>query len=598
MAGSFGWLRRLFTSLSQEDRKLAAAIANITGRTPVNLDLYKLAVRHSSFNSGANGEHNERLEFLGDAVLGIVVAEYLFKKFPKRNEGFMTEIRSRLVNGEALGQLAGKIGLDKLIQYEGRRKQPHTHRSMNGDAMEALIGAFYLDTDFNTTRAFILDRLIKPNVDLNEVVESDHNHKSRMIEWAQKHSRRLSFEIAADSGRGNKDFVANVILDGKQFATGSGFSKKKAEQAAALSAIKKIKDKAEKGTQFDDEPSDRRREGGREPREGRERDGRDNRRRDQQHLSENRSERGPRPPRAEREESATPTEPRQLRPERQSRAELGEEFERIDQPEPTPRPDRAERPERTDRPERTPRAERERGDRPERPERNDRQKPPRVNQEELYNEAAPLAPAEEAGITATEPRPERQPRQRPPRRERPPRRNKDSEVIGEATEPSEGIDAVSGPEPERGASNDTPVSDKEFKNIFNFAKDKEEVTPAPTAEPTPESKPQPATEPAPVFQVNVQRIQPKAVEIKPAQLPSVSAPQTTPGKRKWVNVSKGEEAASPAASADASGPAAADMARQAFNSISDEADAFINQLPAEEPTPSAEKPEEDSATQA
>ena len=553
---------------------------------PVNLDLYKLAVRHSSFNSGANGEHNERLEFLGDAVIGAVVAEYLFKKFPKRNEGFMTEIRSRLVNGEALGQLASKIGLDRLIQYEGRRKQPHTHRSMNGDAMEALVGAFYLDTDFNTTRTFILDRLIKPNVDLNEVVESDHNHKSRMIEWAQKNGRRLSFDIAPDSGRGNKDFVANVILDGKQFATGSGFSKKKAEQAAALAAIKKIKDKAEKGSQFDEKPSDRRRsESGREGREGREI--REERRRDQQQLSEHkteRSDRGPRQPRGEREDSASAPvqEPRAPRPERQPRVEA-ENTERAERPERAPRPERTERP--------------ERGDRPERGERNERQKPPRINQEELYNEAAPLAPAEDAGITATEPRPERQPRQKPQRRERPPRRNKDSEVIGEAGSGESDSLEVSEQTPQRGDSNDTPVSDKEFKDIFNFSKEKEEVAPVPQAAPQPEPQPEPAPA-APAFQVNVQRIQPKAVEIKPTEVPASPVAPATSGKRKWVNVSKGTEApVTPAAPAEEA-PAAADMARKAFDSISNEADAFINQLPAEEPAPSAEKSEEDGATQA
>jgi len=244
LASFFHPLFRLFTKRSVEDRDLSDRIFNITGAQPVNLNLYKLALRHSSVsqNSDTRAEHNERLEFLGDAVLGILIAEFLFKRFPFKNEGFLTEIRSRIVNGEALNILAGKIGLDKLIRYEGKRKQNHTHRSMYGDAMEALVGAVYLDLGFLICKRFVIDRLIKPNYDLDEVVESETNHKSRLIEWSQRNGYVLKFDIIKEAGRSHtKEFTCQVNLSGTAFSTGSGYSKKKAEQDSAFKALEKIK---------------------------------------------------------------------------------------------------------------------------------------------------------------------------------------------------------------------------------------------------------------------------------------------------------------------------------------------------------------------
>ncbi len=571
MAGAFSWVRRLFTRLTEDDKRLAASIANITGRTPGNLDLYKLAVRHSSFNSGANGEHNERLEFLGDAVLGAVVAEYLFKKFPKKNEGFMTEIRSRLVNGESLGQLATKIGLDRLIQYEGRRKMPHTHRSMNGDAMEALVGAFYLDTDFDTCRTFILERLLKPHYDLNEVVESDYNHKSRMIEWAQKAGKKLSFDIAPDSGRGNKDFVANVMLDGKMFASGSGFSKKKAEQAAALAAIKKIKERSERNRDDDNRPDRRER-----PSRGQERH------QERGERNADRRQEG-RPERTERPEG-------QPRPERQPRADRPGRFERP--PRPAQVDDQESAPQNMEAP-----AEQPTEQRPARPERTQRTGR-RIDQAQMYDEAAPIATPESNSIESTEPRPERPQRERPNRRERPPRRGKgDQSVEGEALQAQPEASSA-GFEAEASAP---AYQATDAGQAATFAQE-------PTAPQAPVEKPQAN------FQVNQQKVQPKAVE-EVAQ--AAQTPQAPPasGKRKWINVSQGAaQSAQPqdaagsyapiqpkSVDAPAEGADAQDMARQAYKAIASEADAFLTaQMPADSPAPPAtgQPDEQDGATPA
>lgn len=220
------------------DRQLEKAIRHIAGSRPKNLQLYKLALQHTSaakeITADGFRESNERLEYLGDAILGAVVAEFLFSKFPFRDEGFLTEIRSRIVNRESLNVLSKKIGLNQLIVFDGNRRTALTHKSMHGDALEALVGAIYLDRGFKFTRRFITKRLIKPYFDLDSVVQHNPNFKSIMIEWAQRADKKLKFEIVEERGSvHNKEFVAQLMLDDKPFALGSGQSKKKAEQAAA-----------------------------------------------------------------------------------------------------------------------------------------------------------------------------------------------------------------------------------------------------------------------------------------------------------------------------------------------------------------------------
>ena len=237
MPSVLGFVADLFRN-SPHDKQLVKAIKQITGSRPTNLQLYKLALQHTSaakeINADGFRESNERLEYLGDAILGAVVADFLFKKFPFRDEGFLTEIRSRIVNRESLNVLSKKIGLNRLIVFDGNRRTTLTHKSMHGDALEALVGAIYLDKGFKFSRHFITKRLIKPYFDLDSVVQNNPNFKSIMIEWAQRADKKLKFEIVEERGTvHNKEFVAQLMLDDEPFALGSGYSKKKAEQAAA-----------------------------------------------------------------------------------------------------------------------------------------------------------------------------------------------------------------------------------------------------------------------------------------------------------------------------------------------------------------------------
>jgi ribonuclease III len=237
-------LKDLFNTQSSKEQKFVRTIAEITGQTPVNIDLYKLAVCHTSvakeLKAGVKNS-NERLEYLGDAVLGVVVAEYLFKKFPYKTEGFLTEIRSRIVNRESLNKVGKKIGLHKIVEFNSGRHSGTTHKSLYGDALEALVGAVYLDKGFKKCRNFILLKIIQSHFDLEEIVEMNLNFKSMLIEWAQKDNKPIKFVIINEFGSTHqKEFTAQVIIDDKPIGTGSGQSKKKAEQNAAEMACKEL----------------------------------------------------------------------------------------------------------------------------------------------------------------------------------------------------------------------------------------------------------------------------------------------------------------------------------------------------------------------
>lgn len=221
---------------TKQDEKLIRAIKNIADITPSNLELYRLATVHSSIakeNGDGFKESNERLEYLGDAILGAAVADYLFKKFPFRSEGFLTEIRSRIVNRETLNLLARKIGVGNIVQYD--QKNAHLQQVILGNTLEAIVGAIYLDKGYLKTKKFVVNKLINPNYDLDELVNSNSNYKSRLIEWAQQAGKEVRFELLnVKKGKNHKEFTAQVIVDNEPKGTGFGNSKKKAEQDAAL----------------------------------------------------------------------------------------------------------------------------------------------------------------------------------------------------------------------------------------------------------------------------------------------------------------------------------------------------------------------------
>jgi ribonuclease-3 len=211
----------------------------MVGSKPFNLSLYKLAIKHAAAaEETVNGIKisNERLEYLGDAILGAVVAEFLFIKYPFRDEGFLTETRSRMVNREALNQIAIKLGLSKIIEEEYRGKNVGTHKSIYGDALEAVVGAVYLDRGYEFCRRFILRRIII-HFDLDSIINTTTNFKSKVIEWAQKENSTVDFKtVSIDGSQRFKEFVVELLINNEPVATGKGATKKKAEQEASKNA--------------------------------------------------------------------------------------------------------------------------------------------------------------------------------------------------------------------------------------------------------------------------------------------------------------------------------------------------------------------------
>ncbi|MFM6936518.1 MAG: ribonuclease III, partial [Aquirufa sp.] len=209
------------------------------------LELYRLAFLHASASresvSKSYKESNERLEFLGDSVLGMITAAYLFKKFPFKDEGFLTEIRSRMVSRESLNVLGRKLGLEEVIEYENQRKTSLSRSSMYGDALEAFIGAVYLDKGFSFTQKFITQKILTQYFDLDTVVQNNPNFKSILIEWAQKEGKKVQFTLDEEGVHHNKEFTAFVLIENEKIAEGKGYSKKKAEQNAAMKACEALK---------------------------------------------------------------------------------------------------------------------------------------------------------------------------------------------------------------------------------------------------------------------------------------------------------------------------------------------------------------------
>ena len=182
---------------------------------------------------------NERLEFLGDAVLSAVVAKYLFKRYPFENEGFLTETRSKIVSRKNLNALARKLGLPELVTKNNENNRYGS--SLGGDALEALVGAIFLDRGFPAAEKFILDRMIDNFIDLEKLLKEDANFKSRVIEWCQKEKQPFEFLVLEQTKDGHRpSFKIQLVVDGKPVGIGIERTKKRAEQAAAKEACDKL----------------------------------------------------------------------------------------------------------------------------------------------------------------------------------------------------------------------------------------------------------------------------------------------------------------------------------------------------------------------
>lgn len=239
-----GRIHHILSIRSKEEKNLAKAIKAMTGFLPSNLKPYHIAVQHTSVAKQVNKnfkESNERLEYLGDSVLGMVVAEYLFKKYPFKDEGFLTELRSKIVSRDSLNNVARKIGIPDIVKFDRRRKTPNSHKSLYGNALEALVGAIYVDKGFVASKKFIINKLLKPHYDIQELIATTKNFKSKLIEWCQKEGKSAKFEHVETKEKGYyKEFVMEVRLDEEPIARGHGLSKKKAEQDAAREACGRL----------------------------------------------------------------------------------------------------------------------------------------------------------------------------------------------------------------------------------------------------------------------------------------------------------------------------------------------------------------------
>jgi ribonuclease III len=231
---------RRFTSrllhLFSPNKQLLLQLEHLLGYRPIHLPYYQLALMHRS-KIEELAQNNERLEFLGDAILGSIVAEYLFKKYPTQPEGYLTELRSRIVRRETLNNVALRMGLHKLVQYnQNDRGLSRSH--IFGNALEALIGAVYLDKGFASTRKFILNQMIKPYIDLDHMENTDTNYKNQLLSWAQKIGHTLTFDTIEERTEGSrKVFTVGITLNGEVVATGNGYNKKEAGQVAAQKAL-------------------------------------------------------------------------------------------------------------------------------------------------------------------------------------------------------------------------------------------------------------------------------------------------------------------------------------------------------------------------
>ncbi|MGC6428554.1 MAG: ribonuclease III [Flavobacteriales bacterium] len=208
----------------------------VIGFYPIKMSVYKLALTHKSLNKGKQND-NERLEFLGDAVLDLVVAEVLFNHFKNKSEGFLTQTRSKIVSRKTLNRLAFKIKLDKLV----RRKSSETSPSIYGNALEALVGAIFVDQGYEKASYFIKEKLIKPHLKIDELAKEIASYKSKCLEWGQKNKKELKFNIVKTEGEDhNKQYTVELCVDSKKVAVAKGTSKKRAEEAAAKKVYKEL----------------------------------------------------------------------------------------------------------------------------------------------------------------------------------------------------------------------------------------------------------------------------------------------------------------------------------------------------------------------
>ncbi|MCL4148602.1 UNVERIFIED_CONTAM: hypothetical protein GTU68_014444 [Idotea baltica] len=205
------------------------------------MELFKLAFYHKSNRKWVNGDrviNNERLEYLGDSILSSVVADYLYRKYPDGNEGFMTKMRSKIVKRKTLNRIGDQMSLDVLLN---EFNETAISKSMLGNALEALVGAIYIERGYDYTHKYIVSKILKIYLDIHKLESTDDNYKSILLEWGQKHNKSIEFKLLAQYKAQKRDrFKIAVLVDGKSRGTADNFNKKSAEQEASARALDKL----------------------------------------------------------------------------------------------------------------------------------------------------------------------------------------------------------------------------------------------------------------------------------------------------------------------------------------------------------------------
>ena len=236
--------RRFFNYFLSKDKGLTRELTSILGFVPTNLGFYKRAFTHKSNTTSKQSKNkyptnNERLEFLGDAILDAVTAEYLFRKYPTQDEGFLTQMRSKMVKRKTLNMIADKMGLEIFLKHQGATRISQT---MMGNTFEAFVGAVYLDVGYSRTKKFIINKMLRQYIDVHELETVNTNYKSQLLEYSQKYNKTIAYELVEHYRTKNnrKRFKISVSVDGKTMATAEDFSKKSAEQKASHIALKQM----------------------------------------------------------------------------------------------------------------------------------------------------------------------------------------------------------------------------------------------------------------------------------------------------------------------------------------------------------------------
>ena len=234
-------IREVYNYYVSPDKDLAKKLRNILGFTPKKLSLFRLAFYHKSMNNEKtqNNQHNERLEYLGDSILSTIVAEYLFQKYPNKDEGFLTKMRSKIVKRKTLNSLASEMGLDIILSNYSQGK---LSRSMMGNAFEAMVGAIYLEKGFEETREYLINDILLKHLDIHQLEEHDDNFKSQLLEWGQKNNIGIDYKLLSKYKQDKRDrFKVAVMVGGDEVAKADDFNKKSAEQTASQLALEKLK---------------------------------------------------------------------------------------------------------------------------------------------------------------------------------------------------------------------------------------------------------------------------------------------------------------------------------------------------------------------